>query len=439
MQVILLAAGQSTRLDPINDKNTLEFAGKTLIEHQISALKHAKIRDIAVVAGAHNIKKIESILAGQKNVIVTEQKDLKAGMAGGVLAGAKMVQHTNILVMSTNDVFEEKLFEDMIQTSKTDGVDGVIAGKDVAKYFPGGYLKFNKDKIITDVIEKPGEGKEPSKFVNLVCHVYNDFPKFVDYIKKSKAKADGRYEDALNNYIKKGKAKIMLQKYHGQWQAVKFPWDVLKLMNLYLGKLERKIDKTASIAKSAIIEGNVVIGPNAKIFDNAVIKGPAYIGEGSIIATNALVRESMIGSNCVVGFATEIGRSYLNNDVWCHSNYIGDSIIDENVSFGAGTVLGNLRFDEENVKVTINNKRMDSGTNKLGAVIGSGTRIGINSSTNPGVKIGKNCFVGGGMYVDKDIPDNKMVLLDQKIKITTNKVTIGADKRKEMKKKLEKK
>ncbi len=436
MQVILLAAGQSTRLDPIDDKNMLEFAGKSLIEHQITALKRAKIRDIAVVAGKHNIEKIESILAKQKNIVVTEQEDLKAGMAGGVLAGAKIVKHKNILVMSTNDVFDQKLFDDIIQTSKTKNIDGVIAGKDVDSYFPGGYLKFGKDKLITDIIEKPGEGKEPSKFVNLVCHVYNDFPAFIDYLKKSKAKADGKYEDALNNYIKKGKAKVLIQKYHGSWQAVKFPWDILKLMNRYLGELEPRIDKTASIAKSAIIEGDVVIGPNVKVFDNAVIQGPAYIGEGSIIATNALVRNSMIGSNCVIGFATEVGRSYLNNDVWCHSNYIGDSVIDENVSFGAGTVLGNLRFDEENVKVTIKNKRMDSGTNKFGVIIGSGTRFGINSSANPGVKIGKNCFIGGNLLVEKDIPDGKMVLLDQKIKITTNKITINADKRREMKKKL---
>ena len=209
-------------------------------------------------------------------------------------------------------------------------------------------------------------------------------------------------------------------------------------MNRYLGEMEGKIDKTASIAKTAIIDNNVVIGPKVKVFDNAVIHGPTYIGEGSIIATNALVRSSMIGSNCVVGFATEVGRSYLNNDVWCHSNYIGDSIIDENVSFGAGTVLGNLRFDEANVKVTIGGKRIDSKTNKLGAIIGAGTRFGINVSTNPGVKIGKNCFIGGSMYVDKDIDDNKMVLLEQKMKIVKNKVTISTEERREMFNKLQK-
>lgn len=435
MQVILLAAGQSTRLDPIEDKNTLEFSGKTLIEHQISALKKAKLRDIVVVANEFNIGKIGKILKKYKNVMVVEQKKLQDGMAGGVLAGSDVLKHKNILVMSTNDVFEQSLFDEIIQASKTKGVDGVIAGKFMKEYFPGGYLKIDKEGYVTDIIEKPGEGKEPSKLVNLVCHIYNDFPKFVDYLKKSKTKADGRYEDALDNYIKKGKAKILAFKYKGYWQPIKFPWHIFNVMNYYFEKQEPKIHKTAKVAKTAVVEGNVVIEAGAKVFENAVIQGPAYIGENTIVANNSLVRGSMIGNNCVVGFTTEVARSYMNHDVWTHSNYVGDSIIDHNVSFGAGAVLGNLRFDEANILVNIKDKKVDSGTNKLGAIIGNGTRLGINASTNPGIKIGKNCFVGGSMYVDKDVPDEKMILLEQKMKIVKNKYLVSMDDRKEMKKK----
>jgi UDP-N-acetylglucosamine diphosphorylase / glucose-1-phosphate thymidylyltransferase / UDP-N-acetylgalactosamine diphosphorylase / glucosamine-1-phosphate N-acetyltransferase / galactosamine-1-phosphate N-acetyltransferase len=439
MQVILLAAGQSTRLNPIADKNTLEFAGKSLIEHQISALKQAKLRDIAVVANKFNIEKITEILKKYKNVDVVEQKNLEAGMAGGVLAGAEVIKHKSILVMSTNDVFDKSLLENIVQASKNKDTDGVIACKKMGKYFPGGYLKIEKDNLITGIIEKPGEGKEPSKFVDLVCHVYNDFPKFTNYLKKSKAKADNRYEDALNQYIKKGKANILALKYNGSWQAIKYPWDIFGLMNYYLSNQEPKIDRSAKIAKTAIVDGNVIIGPDVKIFDYAVIKGPAYIGEGSIIATNALVRESMVGCNCVIGFATEVTRSYLNHDVWCHSNYIGDSIIDYNVSFGAGTVLGNLRFDEESIKINIKKDKLDTGTKKFGAIIGNGVRTGVNSCTNPGRKIGKNTFIGGGVLVDQDIESDKIVLLEQKLKITKNQATISMGGRNDIKKKLGKK
>lgn len=436
MQVILLAAGQSTRLDPLEDKNLLEFAGKTLIEHRVAALKKAKLRDIVVVGGKHNVERLEEALRDFKNILVVEQKKLEDGMAGGVLAGAQAVSHKNVMILSTNDVFEDVLFEKVIQASKK-AESGVIAGKKVNRYFPGGYLKVDKKGLVTDIIEKPGEGKEPSNLVNLVLHIYNDFPAFVNTLKKTKGKADGRYEKALDQYMKKGKAKMTVVKYGGYWQPIKFPWHVLAVMEHYLLQLEgQHIDKTATISKTAVIEGNVRIGKNARVLNNAVIRGPAYIGENTIVANNSLVRSSMIGSDCVIGYTTEVARSYLNNNVWTHTNYIGDSIVDHNVSFGAGTVLGNLRFDEENVKMTIKGKKEDTGTNKFGAVVGAGARFGINASTNPGVKIGKNCFVGGNVLVEKDLDDGKLALLDQKLKIVSNKKSVSAKSRKGMKKKL---
>ncbi|MCK5610340.1 NTP transferase domain-containing protein [Candidatus Pacearchaeota archaeon] len=435
MQVILLAAGQSTRLDPISDKNTLEFVGKPLIAHRVAALKKAKMRDILVVGGKHNMKALEEALKDFKNVLVVEQKKLEDGMAGGVLAGATAVTHKNIMIMSTNDVFDDDLFEKVIEAAKK-AEDGVIVGKRMMKYFPGGYLKVDKKGFVTDVIEKPGEGKEPSDMVNIVVHVYNDFPAFVKHLKTEKGKADGRYEKALDTYIKKGGAKISSLKYTGNWQPIKFPWDVVKVMNYYLEKLEPKIDKSAEIAKTAVIKGDVYIGKNSKVFDHAVIHGPAYIGDSCVVANNSLVRGSMLGNNCVIGYTTEVTRSYLNHDVWTHTNYVGDSIVDSNVSFGAGTVLGNLRFDEENVKVNIKKDRVDCGSNKFGAIIGSGTRIGVNASTNPGVKIGRNCFIGGSMYVDKDVPDNKMVIMEQKMKVMPNKKSASIADREGMKKKL---
>lgn len=438
MQVILLAAGRSSRLDPIGDKNLLEFGGKTLLEHQIDRLKRAKLRDIVVVANGMNLPEIKKLLSQYKNVAVVEQKNLDEGQAGAVLAGAKWIKHKNVLIVSTNDVFEDGLFEGVIQTSKEKGVDGAIVGKKMMKYFPGGYLKITNKGTITDIIEKPGEGKEPSQLVNLICHIYNDFPAFLKFLTTAKTKKDDKYEVALDQYIKKGGAKIIVHKYTGHWQAIKYPWHVLAVMNRFFDHQTPKIDKSAEIAKTAVIEGNVVIGKNVKILHNAMIKGPAYLGDGTIVANNSLVRGSMLGKNCVVGFGTEVTRSYLNHDVWMHTNYIGDSIIDSNVSFGAGTVLGNLRFDEQNIKVNIKKDRIDTGMNKFGAIIGSGSRFGINSSTNPGVKIGQNVFVGGGVLVEKDVENDKMVLLEQKVKVLKNLTSVSMEARKEMRAEIKK-
>ena len=48
---------------------------------------------------------------------------------------------------------------------------------------------------------------------------------------------------------------------------------------------------------------------------------------------------------------------------------------------------------------------MNSKRTKLGAIIGSHVRIGVNTSIMPGIKIGTNSMIGAGLRIDRDIPD----------------------------------
>ena len=201
-------------------------------------------------------------------------------------------------------------------------------------------------------------------------------------------------------------------------------------------KSEKKIAETAKISANAIINGEVIIGDNVKIFDGAVINGPAYIGDNSVVATNSLVRESDVSKNCVIGFSTEIARSFLSNEVWTHSNYIGDSIIGNNVSFGAGSLTGNLRLDEKNIMVDYDGNKYDSQTNKFGAVIGDDVRIGVNTSIMPGIKIGSGSFIGAGIVVPKNIENNSYVRASWELKISENKESAAVNDRENFKKKL---
>ncbi len=429
MNVILLAAGHSSRLKPISNKNLLKFCGKTLIEHQVKTLKNAGYKNIIIVGNKENLNDFKEIFIDYQNICFAEQKDMSGGMAAGILAGSEFINEKKVTIMSTNDVFEPRLFTDIMSEMEKD-VDSVIVGKKMEKYFPGGYIELDENNFITNIIEKPGEGNEPSDLVNIVFHNYKNFPDFLNYIKNADTEKDDIYEVALDNYIKNGNAKIKAFKYDGFWQAVKYPWHVLDLMNHFLEKQEKYIASDVKIADTAIIKGNVIIESGVKIFDNVIINGPVYIGKNSIIANNSLVRESIIGDNCTIGFSTEVARSYLNHGVWTHSNYIGDSIIDYNVSFGAGTVLGNLRFDEKNIKVNIKDYKVDSQRNKLGAIIGNGVRFGINSGTNPGIKIGKHTFIGGGIIIDRDIDDKKLHILKQETITKDNKISVNNENRK---------
>jgi len=72
-------------------------------------------------------------------------------------------------------------------------------------------------------------------------------------------------------------------------------------------------------------------------------------------------------------------------------------------------VTANYRFDEEEVSSMVNHKKVNTHLKKFGSIIGKDSKIGINASIFPGVKIGVNTFVSPGSAVREDIGDDCFV------------------------------
>lgn len=76
---------------------------------------------------------------------------------------------------------------------------------------------------------------------------------------------------------------------------------------------------------------------------------------------------------------------------------------------GSGAVLANLRLDDGEISSTVREAKVGTGKTKLGSMIGTGSRIGVNASVMPGIKIGQDSFIGAGVTVDRDIPEKSYV------------------------------
>jgi len=422
MQALLLAAGRSKRFWPLPDKNFLKLGGKTLIEYQVAALRQAGLKKLVIVGGAHNLTKLKKLFPRET---IVEQHELDQGMAGAILAAE---QHLNqpTLVLSTNDLFDPAAIKKVL-TTKTTG--GAILAQLVNEYFPGGYLQLGAKKRVIGIVEKPGAGNEPSNVINIVCHLYQEPARLVAAIQTvlkkqggwfaKKKVMDDVYEQALNQLVQE--EEFLAVEYRGAWQALKYPWHVLAASQHFLKTIKKYHAKTVEIAKTAVIKGAVIIEDGVKIFDHAVIIGPVYIGKGAVVGTGSLIRESIIGAGAVVGSQTEVARSYIGEQTWLHRNYVGDSVLGNNVSLGSGAVTGNLRLDEEDISVRVNDQLISTGGNKFGTVIGEGCRVGINVSLMPGVLIGENSFIGSGLLISQSIPKNTFATGMTELQLKTNK------------------
>lgn len=219
-------------------------------------------------------------------------------------------------------------------------------------------------------------------------------------------------------------------------EKINFPWEFLDLLDKALPNIKRNISNDAKISEHAVVEGDVIIEEGVRIFEGAKVRGPAYIGKGTIIGNNALVRESVIGENCVVGYCTEIARSLIGSPSWFHTNYVGDSVFDGNISMGSGAITANLRLDEAEIKSMVNGEKVLTGRNKLGVIVGAGTRFGVHANPMPGIKIGKDCFVGAGVVLNEDLPDNSFCVVKQDLQISPNRTTVSMDSRDRFHKKV---
>jgi len=160
--------------------------------------------------------------------------------------------------------------------------------------------------------------------------------------------------------------------------------------------------------------------------ENAVIKGPCYIGRDTVIGTNALVREGChISDGCIVGFGTEVKHSYIGDGCEFHKSYVGDSVIEDGCSFGAGTITTNVRFDGRNVRAHVMGEPVDTGMDKLGTMMGAGCRTGAGAVIMPGVRIGARSTVGPNVTLDRDLPPGSAAYLTAGYRVSERRTGPG--------------
>ncbi|HUU53513.1 MAG TPA: hypothetical protein VMY87_01220 [Armatimonadota bacterium] len=152
------------------------------------------------------------------------------------------------------------------------------------------------------------------------------------------------------------------------------------------------------VAPGAVLRGNVFIGRGTVVEPYAFIIGPAIIGENCTIRHSAYIRgDVIVGDDCIIGHCSELKSSIiLNGSNVPHFNYVGDSIIGNDVNLGAGTICANLRLDEGEVFIngrTPKREPIPTGRQKLGAIIGDGTRTSCNLVLNPGTLLPRGSAV----------------------------------------------
>ncbi len=175
------------------------------------------------------------------------------------------------------------------------------------------------------------------------------------------------------------------------------------------GTLVTGIDVTIDI--NCVFEGAVEIGDDVVIGPHCVIRD-ARIGAGTRIDAHSIIDGADIGKDCRIGpFArirpetllaagvhvgnfveikkSEVGRGSKMN----HLSYIGDATVGSGVNIGAGTITCNY-----------------DGANKHRTVIGDGAFIGSDTQLIAPVTVGAGATIGAGSTITRDAPPGELTL-----------------------------
>ncbi len=184
-------------------------------------------------------------------------------------------------------------------------------------------------------------------------------------------------------------------------------WDALHRLIPYLekaqlGKIEAEVPSTAYL----INPSQISIAKGCVIEPGAYIQGPVILGPGTVVRHGAYIRGHVVtGEKCIIGHATEVKHSiFLNRASAAHFNYVGDSILGNDVNLGAGVKLANFRFDHAPITLTHQGKKITTNLKKFGAVLGDQTQIGCNAATSPGTLIGPKSFCYPCMSIKGILP-----------------------------------
>jgi bifunctional UDP-N-acetylglucosamine pyrophosphorylase/glucosamine-1-phosphate N-acetyltransferase len=435
--VIILAAGQGTRMRSAIPKVLHPLLGKPLIHYSLRAAQQATMTKPVIVIG-HEANAVRQTI-GEAAHLVVQEPQLGTGHAVQQVESILRGDCDSVLVITADmPLLSQDTLRDLIEAHENaDPALTPLTLLTVVAKDPRGFGRVvrNEDGSVSAIVEEAQANAEQLAIRELNASVYCFSADWLwNALKRIPLSPKGEYyltdlaamasaddlpiqaviaEDAdeligINNRAHLAEAEATLRR------RINYNWmlDGVTLID----------------PQTTYIEPDVEIGPDTVIWPNTYLQGGSRIGNGCVLGPNTILRDTQVGDRSQIlasvvekaiieddveigpfahlrrgahlargvhmGNFGEIKNSYLGPGTKMgHFSYVGDATIGNNVNIGAGSITCNY-----------------DGYKKHPTEIGAKAFIGSDTMLVAPVKIGEGARTGAGAVVTKDVPDNTLAV-----------------------------
>ncbi|MGD0586085.1 MAG: mannose-1-phosphate guanyltransferase [Oryzomonas sp.] len=347
MKAVIMAGGFGTRIQPLTSsipKPMIPLFNRPIMLHIVELLKKHDITDLVMLL-YHQPFVIKNFFRdgadfGVKITYVTPLQDM--GTAGAVKAAEKYLDE-RFLVISGDLLtdFNLKKIIDFHVDNKARATITLTSVKDPLQF---GVVITDKEKRITQFLEKPGWGEVISDTINTGIYVLE--PEILAAI------PDGEnfdFSQDLFPAMLKGKDALFGFPAKGYWRDIGNTDSYREAYHdIFKGKIILKIDEP----KQDFLGKDLRIGVDVTLESPTGLEGTVVIGDNTQILGDVRIKDSVIGRNCTIETGVILNRCVLwDNSYVKKGARISDSVVCSNVRVGQGAVLeeGVIVADETSI------------------------------------------------------------------------------------------
>src|SRR5919106_1808050 len=429
--VVILAAGQGTRMKASLPKVLHRVAGRPMIEYALRTARSLSPQTITLIIG-YQAEAVRTHLAqhGQLHFAVQEPQLGTAHalqQAEAVLAG-----QAGTLVLLSGDVplLGPATLQRLLATHNGANAAATVVTALVGRPYGYGRIVRSRGRIARIVEERDASPAERAiKEINSGIYAFDLAPLWDALRSIASQNVQGEfYLTDLVAIYKRRKLPVealVLDDVH-ETRGINSRSELAEVSRIVRQKKNEELmaaGVTIIDPATTYIEDDVQVGPDTVIHPGVILEGQTRVGsaceihahvriadseladrvtvnnfcviKGTRIADGASVGpfahlrpETVVGERAKVGNFVELKKTSLGvGSKANHLSYLGDATIGSNVNVGAGTITCNY-----------------DGTRKHATVIEDGAFIGSDTQLIAPVRVGKGAYVGAGSSITEDVP-----------------------------------